>query len=206
MKICTTWLLSAIATLPATAHAATVLSVDLSIINQVTITAEAGFSAVSASGSGFIGIYLDQFYGGAGSPLDYALVSGDLTNANNPARNTPQLYRDSPTDTGLNIWAFSSDNTVDFTAGSLAFTGSATWTLSELSYGDMLAGATGGSVFFPADSFESIGGATSIGEWGVAAVAPIPLPGSALLFGSALLGFGIYGRRKKAAICSVTTS
>lgn len=70
----------------------------------------------------------------------------------------------------------------------------------------MLAGATGGSVFFPADSFESVGGATSIGEWGVAAVALIPLPGSALLFGSALLGFGIYGRRKKAGAVGMTTN
>jgi hypothetical protein len=206
MKICAAWLFSVIATLPAAAQAATILSVDLSIINQVTITAGPGFSSVSASGSDYIGVYLDQFYGGPGSSLSSALVSGDLTNANNPTDNTPRLYRASAADTGLNIYSFSSDTTVDFTAGSLAFSGSATWALSALSYGDMLAGSTGGSIFFPADSIDDLGGATPIGEWAVATVAPIPIPGSALLFGSALLGLGVYGRRKKTGVGGLAIS
>jgi hypothetical protein len=197
MKTYALGLVSAIALLPVTVDAATILSIDLTVVNQVTITAGAGVASTSVSGSDFTGVYLDQFFGGAGSSLGYSLISGDLTTANNPTNSTPLLFRAGSSDPGLNIWAFSTDAIVSFTAGSLAFAGAATWALSAASYADMLAGSTGGSIFFAADSVDDVAGATSIGEWAVSTpIAPVPIPASALLFGSALAGLGIYGRRR----------
>lgn len=203
MKTLAVWLAPACMMMSASADAATLLSIDLSIANQVTINAGAGLASTSVSGSDFTGFYLDQFYSGTGSDLSYGLVSGDLTTANNPTDNTPRLYRGNAADTGLNVWSFSSDNIVSFTSGSLAFTGSATWSLSAASYTDMLAGSTGGSIFFAADTADDVAGATAIGEWLVEQPAAVPVPASVLLLGSALMGLGMYRRRRPIMLASV---
>ena len=106
------------------AQADDLLIIDLTVPNQVTITATAGLSAITASGSDSTGVYLENFYGGAGSSLSAALVSGNLTNAENATDNSPALFRAGSSDPGLNIYSWSSASTVTFTAGSLAFTGS----------------------------------------------------------------------------------
>lgn len=202
MKFLRMGLLVALAILPATARSATILSVDLSTVNQVTISATSALSSATVSGSDFTGVYLDQLFGARGS-LNSSLVSGNLTNAQNPSDNTPLLYRAGNRDPGLNIYSFSSDSIVDFVAGLQAFAGSATWALSAGSYADMLAGSTSGSVFFAADDAGDLALATVIGEWSIAPLAAVPLPSSALLLGASLLGFGIYGRRKKKASAGV---
>ena len=45
------------------------LIIDLSVPNQITITATAGLSAVDASGSDTTGIYMENFYSAAGGAL-----------------------------------------------------------------------------------------------------------------------------------------
>ncbi len=162
-----------------TASADVLLEVDLTVVDQITITATAGLSAVDAIGDDFTGVYLDGLFGADGS-LSYALISGDLTNAENPSDFTPSLFRaNSGTDTGLNIWSFSSDSDVTFTAGSLAFVGSATFSLDALSYANLLAGNTSGNIYFPADDFSDIdAGAVVLGTYTV-----IPAPGSLALIG-----------------------
>lgn len=68
-----------------TAHADEhVLTVDLSVANQVTISGGPGVSLATVSGSDTIGVYLENFYGGSGDALSAALASGDLTNAETP--------------------------------------------------------------------------------------------------------------------------
>jgi hypothetical protein len=71
---------------------------------------------------------------------------------------------------------------VTFTAGSLAFTGSGTWTVGSAVYAEMLAGATRGNLYFPADSADDIAGASLLGTYSV-----VPEPASLALLGLGLM-------------------
>lgn len=176
-----------------TAKADVVLTVDLSVVNQVTISATSGLSAITASGSDTTGFYLEGFYGGAGSALAATLVSGNLTSAQNLSDNSPSLFRGGGgTDPGLNIWSYTNDPTSDFVAGSVAFSGSATFTLDAASYADMLAGASGGDVYFPADTFDDLPGQGIIGQFSV--ITAIPEPGTFTVLG---IGLGLVALRRR---------
>lgn len=173
------------------AQADHLLLVDLSVPNQVTISATNGVSLVNASGSDTTGVYFENFYGGAGSSLSAPLVAGDITNAENPADNSPALFRGGGgTDPGLNMWSWSTDITVTFTAGSLAFTGSGTWTLDPNEYADMLNAPAGGNLYFPADTVDDLSSAQVLGTYAVI----IPTPGAAGLLG--LAGLAAVRRRR----------
>jgi len=172
---------AALAMAAGTAQADDLLIIDLTVANEITITATDGLSAVTASGSDGIGIYLENFYGGSGDALSAPLASGDFTNAENPADGSPALFRGGGgSDPGLNIWSFSSDGTVTFTEGSLAFVGSATWSLDANEYADMLAGSMSGNIYFPADTVDDIAGASLLGTYTV-----VPAPGVVALLGLA---------------------
>lgn len=167
-----------------------VLTVDLSVVNQVTITAD-GVSAVDASGPDGIGAYFDNFYGGGGDSLSAVLVSGNITNAENASDNSPSLFRGGGgTDSGLNLWSWSSATTVTFTAGAQAFTGSATWDLDANEYANMLAGNSSGDVYFAADTIDDLPGAVVLGTYNVVVPAPA---------GLAVLGLGglVAARRRR---------
>jgi len=178
--------------LTAGAQAEVLLVVDLSVMNQVTITATNGLSAVTASGSDTTGVYFNNFYGVAGGSLADVLVAGDLTSAANTSDTSPDLYRaTSGSDTGLNLWSWTDDTTVNFTAGAQAFSGSATWTLTAAEYADMVNGNTAGDLYFPADSSDDISSADLIGQYEV--VVPTPGAVSMLALG---LGAGAIRRRR----------
>ena len=189
---CKRWLCAAVAVAVLTtgAYAEDLLVVDLSITDQVTISATDGLSAVTTSGSDGTGVYFENFYGGAGSSLSATLVSGDFSNAENPTDGSPSLYRMGSSDPGLNIWSWSDDSTVTFTAGSLAFVGSATWDLDAASYADMLNGASSGNLYFPADDVSDIASAEMLGTYTVY----VPEPGTLSLLGLCL-GLGVLRRR-----------
>ena len=190
-------LFSALSFIPTVVQSATILWVDLTTTNQITITATAGASSATVNGSDFTGFYLDQIFGGSGN-LSSALVSGDLTSANNTADNTPLLWRSGSFDPGLNVYSFANGPNASFTSGSQAFTGSATWNLSPGSYADLLAGNTTGSIYFAADDSGDLGGATIVGEWALGPPPePVSLPSSAILLGTSILGIGLHRRRKK---------
>ena len=167
------------------------LIVDLSVENQITITATTGASAATISGSDGIGVLLADLLNGPNiSGICDSLVSGDITNVANPSDGSPDLfYSTFGAGNGLNLWSWSSDTTVDFTAGQQAFTGSGTWTVNPSFYADMLAGNTSGTIYFPADTDDDIAGATAIGTWNV-----IPAPASAALLG--LGGLAAVRRRR----------
>ncbi len=177
-----------------TANADVLILVDLSVTDQVTFTATDGLSAITTSGSSGTGIYLEDFYNNdLNSVVSDTLITGDLTNAENPSDGSPAIWTSGTlTDRGLNMFSWSTDGTVSFTAGSLAFTGSATWTVDSADYADMLAGNTFGDLWFPADTVDDLTGAGILGQWQVVSV---PEPASAL----ALLGLGglVIARRRK---------
>lgn len=174
-----------------TASADNLLMVDLSVTNQVTLSATGGLSAATVSGSSFTGYLLADFYnafGGASNLIGSPLVFGDLTTAANASDGTPDLFRGG-SDAGLNVWSFSASGDSDFIAGAVAFTGSATWDLDAASYAEMIAGNSGGDIFAPADTDDDIGGATLVGTWAV-----IPAPSSLALLG---MGGLVAGRRRR---------
>ena len=168
------------------------LVVDLSVPNQITVSATDGNSAVDVSGSDGIGFYLADFYAGDGAALIETLVGGDLTSFLNTSDGTPNIFRGGGgTDPGLNIWSYTDDATSDFLAGTQAFSGSATWTLSDDMYADMIAlGERSGEVYFVADTVDDLPDAFVLGEYNVI----IPTPGAAGLLG--LAGLAAVRRRR----------
>lgn len=164
------------------AQAQTLLVIDLTVENQITITATDGASAVSATGSDGIGVYLENFYNGPrNSTVSDTLVSGDLTNVGNASDGSPALFTTfDNNDAGLNIFSWSPDTNVTFTAGQQAFTGSATWTLDAADYQDMLAGNTSGNIWFPADDAGDLASAQILGTY---TVIPAPAGFAALALG-----------------------
>ena len=182
---------SAVAMFATAAQADDLILIDLTVPNQISMTATSGLSAVSASGSDFTGIYFENFYGTTGGvALDETLISGDLTSAAQPANNEPDLFRsDAGSDPGLNMFSWTTFTMATFTTGSQAFTGSATWSLSSAEYTDMINGNTSGDIYFPADSDDDIAGLVALGTYRV-----IPTPGALPLLG---LGFGVATIRRR---------
>ena len=184
--------LASIAGLATAANAADLLIVDLTVPNEITITATAAASAVTATGSDGIGVYLDGFYGAdRTSTISDILVSGDLRSFLNPGNNNPNLFTAfNNDDPGLNIFAWSPDTSVSFTAGTQAFIGSATWTVPAADYADLLTANMSGDIYFPADDDGDLATAQVIGQWRL-----IPAPSAMALLG---LGGLAAARRRRA--------
>ncbi|MEL7484061.1 MAG: PEP-CTERM sorting domain-containing protein [Planctomycetota bacterium] len=157
------------------------LIVDLSVANEVTITATSGASAETISGSDSTGVLLADFFNTAG-PGIFSTGTGDLTSALNTSDGTPGLFNSSFTPSatsgsfGLNFWTYTDDATSDFVAGSQAFSGSATWTIDADDYAAALAGNASGDIIAFADTDDDVG--VVIGTWNL-----IPAPSSAALLG-----------------------
>ncbi|MEQ9616839.1 MAG: hypothetical protein RLN60_02265 [Phycisphaerales bacterium] len=182
--------LIAVAGLSTTAQANHLIEIDLTVLNQITINATNGTSMATVSGSTTTGFYFASFYNGPGATgLNETLISGNLTTANNPSDNSPNLFRSGTTDPGLNVFSYSPNATSSFTAGQLAFTGSATFSLQADDYADMLAGNLSGDIYFPADNLPDLPTAQIVGTWIV-----IPTPGAASLAGIA--GLAAVRRRR----------
>ncbi len=164
----------------ASASAEVLLVVDLSVMDQVTITATNGASSATVSGSDGIGVYLVDIYTApTTSSVTDTLVSGDLTANGDSSDGSPNLFGITGS-LGLNIFSWTNDDPSDFVTGTTAFLGSATWNLASDDYAELLAGNTFGDIYAFADTDDDIPDATIIGQYSV-----IPAP-SAL----ALLGLG----------------
>ena len=146
------------------------LVVDLSVANQVTITATSGVSAATVSGSTTTGWLFENFFSNAGTQAigtNSIVGTATLTAASVPADGSPSLYRNSNTDAGLNIWSYSATSTTTFTAGQVAFTGTATWSITPELYAAMLTAPSSGNLYFPADDTSDLATATLLGTYTV---------------------------------------
>jgi uncharacterized protein (TIGR03382 family) len=174
----------------ASAGDALLLEVDLSVLNQITITATDGASSATASGSEFTGVLLaDIVVGDAGSSAIFTGM-GDLAPALNTSDMSAQTFISGGTDTGLNIWEMTDGSTNDFEAGMQAFSGSTTWEVSEGMYNALAAPGTFGTIYSGADDSGDIPNATAIGRYVI-----VPAPGAAALLGLA----GVAGVRRRRA-------
>lgn len=168
------------------------LIVDLSVENEITITATAGLSGATVSGSDTTGFLLADFFNTAG-PGIFAAGTGDLTSAANPSDSGPDLFNSSATPAGgsfgLNVFSYTADATSDFVAGSQAFSGSATFSLAADDYAAALAGNSSGTIYAFADTDDDIAAATALGTWNL-----IPAPSTAAMLG---LGGLVAARRRR---------
>ncbi len=172
------------------ASAEVLLSIDLTVTDQITITSTGGLSSADASGSNFTGYLLANFFNDSSFGSGTGAGVGDLTTLSNPSDGSPSLFS-STSSFGLNVWSFSTDSTVSVTSGAQAFTGSGTWTIGSAEYAAMVAGNISGDIYFGADTDDDIGGAgvELIGTYRV-----IPAPSSLALIG---LGGLVAGRRRR---------
>ncbi len=168
------------------------LVVDLSDPGFITITATDGLSAGTVSGDTSIGFLLANFFNDASFAAGDTLVSGNLTSALDISDGSPDLWSwDSGLSAsfGLNVYNYTQGPTTSFRAGTVAFSGSATWAIDAPEYAAMLDGNTNGDIYAIADADTDLPNATLLGQWHV-----IPAPGT-----MALLGFGgvVVGRRRR---------
>lgn len=187
--------IAAIATVAGLATAASaqgpLLLIDLSVTDQITISATSAASAVSATGPDVTGVYLENFYSGPrNSGVSDTYLSGDLTNVGGTPDGSPALFTAfDVNDAGLNIFSWATESDVTFTAGQQAFQGSATWALDSDDYADMLAGNSSGNLYFPADDAGDLAGAQILGTWAI-----IPAPSALAVLG---LGGMVAARRRR---------
>lgn len=170
-----------------------ILEVDLSVVNQITITATSEASAVTASGPDGNGFYLNDFFGvNTTTAVFETALSGDLTSFLNSSDGTPQIFVGTG-EPGLNVWSYTNDAASEFTAGVQAFSGSATWSLNSAMYALAIAGPQTGGVYFVADSEADVGSAQLLGTWAV-----VPEPGHAgFVVGAIAACFVMLTRRKR---------
>ena len=180
-----------------TAQAAVVLQIDLSTVNQVTISATTGLSLASVSGSDSDGVYLKDLLGDRVFSTSGAtrLAGANLVYFNATSDGSPSLFRGgSPDDPGLNIWSMDdgTPNPASFTSGVQAFKGSATWSLTAQQYAVFLQAPTSGDVYAFADDINDLNGVPQvIGQYSV-----VPEPTSMAIFGLGALGMAYRARRK----------
>lgn len=172
-----------------TASAEDLLIIDLSVSNEISITATAGLASASASGDSFTGVLMADFYNGNSSDGVLLSGTGDLVAAGDASDGSPAIFN-SATNNGLNFWSWTAAASSSFTAGEVAFTGSMNVAgLDAVDYADMLAGNSSGDIIAFADTDDDIG--VVIGQWTTDAV---PAPSSLALLG---LGGMVAGRRRR---------
>jgi len=182
------------ATIAGSANAEILLLIDLSVENQMTVTATDGVSAVSSEGSDTNGIYLQGFFDAAAvGSISANPGAGDFTTFGNTSDGGLSIYRGgSGADSGLNFWSWTNDpNPLFITEGQQALTGSATFSLTETVYALLSQNTGTGELWFNADTADDIGGPLNpgnIGQWSI-----VPAPGALAMLGLA----GLAGRRRR---------
>jgi hypothetical protein len=180
------------------AQAAVVLQLDLSTVNQVTISATSGFSLVSQSGSDSDGVYLKDVFAPGGSNFNIVAGSGSsLVYFNGTSNESQYIYRDT-NDPGLNIYGMENFVLSSFTSGVQAFKGSSTWSLTAQQYSVFLQAPTSGDVYAFAYLVNQLdGGPQVIGQYSFVSSAAVPEPTSMAIFGLGALGMAYRARRKR---------
>ena len=168
------------------ANSALVLLVDLTVEDQLTISATSGLSLATVSGSDTVGFSLMDLLGSSG--FSDTLVSGSLTSANQTSNGSPILSNVGGSN-NLNVWSITDDPFMTFTAGSLAFSGQVITNVDAATYANLLAGQISGDVLAPFDnlSVTDESQASLIGTW-ERVVQDVPEPSTLAIFALGLMG------------------
>jgi hypothetical protein len=197
MKLVAAAVTAAALSLPLAADAATLLTVDLTTVNSITIMATNGVSAATISGLDRTGFLLAGFFSVNPDLRNFSAI-GDLTSAQDDTSGLIRLFsRGLLGNVGLNIHSFTNSSNASFSAGQLAFEGSVTWSVDAGFFAAALAGPSSGSIFFAAEQDSDIPNATNIGSWEKVGPAVIPLPSTMWLSVSALALLGCVRARKR---------
>lgn len=175
------------------ANSAVVLLVDLTVENQITVNATAASSLATVSGSDTTGFSLTNFFDPSRGQVTNTLQSGNITSANNISDGSPILFGSSGGSEFFNVFGFTNDPFMTFTAGLLAFTGQATWTVDTASYLSALNGGLSGDVVAPFDNFlvADLASASVIGTWEVIGANEVSAPSIIAFFALGLLGLAV---------------
>jgi hypothetical protein len=172
------------------ANSAVVLLVDLTVENQITINATAGTSLATVSGSDTTGFSLTNFFDTNRGQVTNTLQSGNITSANNISDGSPIFFGSASGREFFNIFSFTNDPFMTFTAGLLAFNGQATWTVDAASYLSALNGGLSGDVVAPFDNFlvTDLASAPIIGTWEVIGASEVSEPSIVAFIAMGLMG------------------
>ena len=184
-----------------TAQAGVVLQIDLSTVNQVTISATTGLSLASVSGDDSDGVYLKDFFGNRvfSTSGSTRLAGANLVYFNATSDGSPSLFRGDSLDPGLNIYSMDNGtpDPASFTSGVQAFKGSATWSLTAQQYAAFLQAPTSGDIYAFAENIGGLNGVPQvIGQYSFVSSAAVPEPTSMAIFGLGALGMAYRARRK----------
>jgi hypothetical protein len=176
---------------------AVVLLVDLTVENQIKISATDGASLSTVNGEVNTGFSLINFFDASRRNVDQTLESGNITSANNASNDSPVFFEDDRGSEFFNIFDFTDDPLMTFTAGMQAFSGEAIWTVDTTTYLSALNGGLSGNVVAPFDNFfvTDLSTASVIGTWEAIVASEVSEPS---IFAFFALGFmGLAARRFK---------
>jgi hypothetical protein len=158
------------------------LHVDLSVVNQLTIRATTGLSAVTASVDDDTGFTLLDF---TYQNISASGTGSTLVDYNGTSDGSVSI---SSADGFMNLYKMATSDPLQFTAGSQAFTGEATWTLTSSHYATWLNGPSSGDIVLADAFYVPLEGAPVVGTWSLnLASTSVPDTSSTL----ALLALGI---------------
>lgn len=180
------------------AHAGVLIEFDLSVTNQLTITATTGTALASVTGTTGTGIVLE----GAGELIGSSLgddvsdtfgfqSTGALNRAYLISINASGVY-------SINLFEelFSDSINTSITQGQQAFVGTSTITLDATEYANLLNAPSSGKIYAFADTPSYATQGTYIGDWAKASSGTVPEPSTAIALG--LLGvLGFTGNRRR---------
>ena len=179
------------------AHAGVLIEFDLSVTNQLTITATTGTALASVTGNTGTGIVLEgtgeligDSLGDASDTFGFqstgALSRVKLSRINASGVYSINLFEENPSD---------SINT-SITQGQQAFVGTTTITLDATEYENLLDAPNSGKIYAFADYYDYATVGTYIGDWAKASSGAVPEPSTAIAMG--LLGvLGFAGNRRR---------
>ena len=181
------------------AHAGVLLEFDLSVTNQLTITATTGTALARLTGDTGTGIVLEgtgeligDSLGDAPHTFGFQTTGGvmqrvKLNHLNDPAgNNSINLFEED----------FSDRVNIDINQGQQVFVGTTTHHLDATEYANILNAPNSGKIYAFADSpsYATVG--TYIGDWAKASSGTVPEPSTAIAMG--LLGvLGFAGNRRR---------